>query len=272
MNAVCSICLDALNEEIIPVATRCGHLYCKDCADFNFARQGATCAICRQAQSHDSLIKLYPDYEQPESSHRADQQPTSATPRQESPDATLHSTELWGDRTLVDGILKGADDIALMEYIPEHERRVDLGNTLRSVRKTLQTVYSNVDRSDRIARIESEIRRLKREHARSNDAKKELPRLWRHGRKAAAAQLEREREDFQTVVYQMRAKLQRLEDDLRTTQDELRGCEETLAIVDKEMKMWRSSATRHKKKFHALKAQLAAHSKQYDTDDSLEIV
>ncbi|KZT09740.1 uncharacterized protein LAESUDRAFT_722722 [Laetiporus sulphureus 93-53] len=63
MNARCSICLDTLTEKSSPMTTVCGHLYCLDCATFNFASDNSTCAICRRPHTLPALIKLYPDYE-----------------------------------------------------------------------------------------------------------------------------------------------------------------------------------------------------------------
>lgn len=63
MNARCSICLETFSDDVSPMTTVCGHLYCLDCATYNFAAQNATCAICRQPHTLDALIRLYPDYQ-----------------------------------------------------------------------------------------------------------------------------------------------------------------------------------------------------------------
>lgn len=57
------------------MTTLCGHLYCVDCATYNFASDDATCAICRRPHTLDELIKLYPDYE------RAKEGPSTSTGR-----------------------------------------------------------------------------------------------------------------------------------------------------------------------------------------------
>ncbi|EMD37948.1 hypothetical protein CERSUDRAFT_93478 [Gelatoporia subvermispora B] len=44
------------------MATRCGHLYCTECATTNFNQDDAMCAICRRPWTFDELVMLYPDY------------------------------------------------------------------------------------------------------------------------------------------------------------------------------------------------------------------
>ncbi|OCH85694.1 hypothetical protein OBBRIDRAFT_288751 [Obba rivulosa] len=60
MNPQCTICLENITGDIM--ATRCGHLYCTECATTNFSLPSATCAICRRAWTFDELIMLYPHY------------------------------------------------------------------------------------------------------------------------------------------------------------------------------------------------------------------
>lgn len=77
MHARCTICQDTLHEANTPMTTLCGHLYCVECATYQFAN-GGVCAICRTGPYElDALIKLFPDYERaseerPESSTRRD--------------------------------------------------------------------------------------------------------------------------------------------------------------------------------------------------------
>ena len=75
MHARCSICQDALDEANTPMTTLCGHLYCVECATYQFAN-GGVCAICRTGPYElDALVKLFPDYE------RAPAQPEPSTRR-----------------------------------------------------------------------------------------------------------------------------------------------------------------------------------------------
>ncbi|KAI1791652.1 hypothetical protein LXA43DRAFT_1009950 [Ganoderma leucocontextum] len=59
----CTICLDTLDDATKPMSTLCGHIYCLDCATFQFAREQSSCAVCRKPQSLDQMIRLYPDWE-----------------------------------------------------------------------------------------------------------------------------------------------------------------------------------------------------------------
>lgn len=63
MSVRCSICLEDFNDRNTPLATVCGHLYCIDCATYNFANEGSACAVCRRQHTLDALIRLYPDYD-----------------------------------------------------------------------------------------------------------------------------------------------------------------------------------------------------------------
>ncbi|KZT71424.1 hypothetical protein DAEQUDRAFT_724407 [Daedalea quercina L-15889] len=105
MNAKCSICFEVLSEDVPPVATRCGHLYCNDCATFNFGRPGARCAVCRTPHLREDLIKLYMDYEKQEVSYEVAKQPRSSTSREQSFNAghcVMKGADTWDVRTLVD--------------------------------------------------------------------------------------------------------------------------------------------------------------------------
>lgn len=58
------------------MSTLCGHLYCVECAAYQFAN-GGVCAICRTGPYElDALIKLFPDYE-----HAPAERPESSTRR-----------------------------------------------------------------------------------------------------------------------------------------------------------------------------------------------
>ncbi|KAL6911300.1 hypothetical protein ACP4OV_000105 [Aristida adscensionis] len=55
----CSVCLEPAAE---PVATRCGHLYCRPCVRrwLRSGRPGAgRCPVCKAAVSEDRLVPLY---------------------------------------------------------------------------------------------------------------------------------------------------------------------------------------------------------------------
>lgn len=65
MHFKCTICLDELGADDAKIlTTRCGHLYCMDCATFHFSHETVVpCAICRSPHRYDDLIMLYPNYE-----------------------------------------------------------------------------------------------------------------------------------------------------------------------------------------------------------------
>ncbi|EMD37955.1 hypothetical protein CERSUDRAFT_113096 [Gelatoporia subvermispora B] len=60
MHLRCTICLEDIAQNLM--ATRCGHLYCTECATMNFNQHNAKCALCRRPSTFEDLIMLYPDY------------------------------------------------------------------------------------------------------------------------------------------------------------------------------------------------------------------
>lgn len=101
MNPKCSICFDALGPDNSPVATRCGHLYCLECATFNFGRPDAACAICRAPHTLKKLVKLYPDYEQ-ESQVSGPRLATAGPGNASAPLMQGTDMDTWDESTLVD--------------------------------------------------------------------------------------------------------------------------------------------------------------------------
>ncbi|KZT71425.1 hypothetical protein DAEQUDRAFT_130447 [Daedalea quercina L-15889] len=175
----------------------------------------------------------------------------------------------------IDLLCPRVDEVSARD-IPEHEHSniVDMRKTLKSVRRTLQAVCHSMEQmaAERITHLEAEVRHREKENATLGEHAKELSRQRRRARKVATTQLNKERADFQAKESEIQAKLRRLKDDLSATKDELRQCEERRTQANEEMKLWRGSATKNKKKYYALKAQRSVAKKDNDSDDSLEVV
>lgn len=79
----CTICLDTLDDAARPMSTQCGHIYCMDCATFRFSLN-PSCAVCRQPQSLDNMIRLYPNLQTEETRNDASaeqsEDPLSSSP------------------------------------------------------------------------------------------------------------------------------------------------------------------------------------------------
>ncbi|PIL24456.1 transporter [Ganoderma sinense ZZ0214-1] len=61
---ICRICLDALHEKKM-VSTKCGHIFCAECAGVVFARARVRvpCPVCRKPNTYSQLIRLFPEWE-----------------------------------------------------------------------------------------------------------------------------------------------------------------------------------------------------------------
>ncbi len=61
---ICRICLDALHEKKM-MSTKCGHIFCSECANVVFARARvrAPCPVCRKPNTYSQLIRLFPEWE-----------------------------------------------------------------------------------------------------------------------------------------------------------------------------------------------------------------
>ena len=61
---ICRICLDALHEKKM-ISTKCGHIFCAECANIIFARTRTRvpCPVCRKPNTHSQLIRLFPEWE-----------------------------------------------------------------------------------------------------------------------------------------------------------------------------------------------------------------
>ncbi|KAF0701272.1 Aste57867_8201 [Aphanomyces stellatus] len=61
-NLSCPVCLDAIE---LPVATKCGHIYCTHCLDQWWApgRKSARCPTCNKRLLLKDLVKLYPYFD-----------------------------------------------------------------------------------------------------------------------------------------------------------------------------------------------------------------
>ncbi|EPT04105.1 hypothetical protein FOMPIDRAFT_1058408 [Fomitopsis schrenkii] len=279
MYTKCSICFDALGPASIPVATRCGHLYCLDCATFNFARPDARCAICRTPHTLKKLVKLYPDYEQASQTPGPSADPRrAATAGRRPANASAPAMQgkvgmdIWDESTLVDIALDRAD-AAICRSNFRSEARADLRISLKALRSMLQTMYAKMEDNDRAAAVKAEVQQLKRENARLKAQVDEQKQRRRQEVKRAAAQWEQERGAFLTMHSGLQDKLQKLRSEMRSLEGKLAKSEEARVASEQEMKLWRKSANRSKKKYYVLKAETRASRRNADSDnDSLEVV
>lgn len=59
MLAECSICMDSLGGERVPVVMPCGHLYCLDCATFWFNQGDSQKCACGRVFQGEDIIRIW---------------------------------------------------------------------------------------------------------------------------------------------------------------------------------------------------------------------
>ncbi|KAF9817852.1 hypothetical protein IEO21_03194 [Rhodonia placenta] len=278
MNSRCSICLETLGEGNSPMTTLCGHLYCVDCATYNFASDDATCAICRRPHTLDELIKLYPDYE------RAKEGPSTSTGRlgvEAVGNDLLEAcrTVLQKDAVLDEAALRPALARAdhLVEELSEHEDDAPyIPNLLSNIIEVLTDIRSKFEQASCIPALEAD-----------RDKYRVVARKLSHKFKEAVRSREAERLRFGVELAELRAecsaqaselqtKLQETSSALATDRAKLEASFAVAKELDAQMKQCRTQAARYKKKYYALR-------KEHDTyrngvedaffaDDTFEIV
>lgn len=102
--------------------------------------------------------------------------------------------------------------------------------------------------NDRAAAVKAEVQQLKRENARLKAQVDEQKQRRRQEVKRAAAQWEQERGAFLTMHSGLQDKLQKLRSEMRSLEGKLAKSEEARVASEQEMKLWRKSANRSKKK------------------------
>ncbi|KAM5538039.1 hypothetical protein V8D89_008236 [Ganoderma adspersum] len=78
---ICRICLDALHEKKM-ISTKCGHIFCAECAGVIFARTRVRvpCPVCRKPNTHSQLVRLFPEWELTEDAPTPHQPRRAPTP------------------------------------------------------------------------------------------------------------------------------------------------------------------------------------------------
>ena len=101
---------------------------------------------------------------------------------------------------------------------------------------------------DRALTTVAEVQRLKLENTRLKAQLEEQKQRRRKEQKRAAALWERERDALLVMHSEMQDKLQKLKSEVVSVQSTLAESEKTRVTSEQEMKLWRKSANRYKKK------------------------
>ncbi|CCM04413.1 uncharacterized protein FIBRA_06590 [Fibroporia radiculosa] len=261
------------------MATHCGHLYCLDCATYNFATANASCAICRRPQTLDDLIKLYPDYE------REPARPPSPLADARIADIgtsvldacyeVLQSDDEFDDETLGSALSKTDDLLEALsncETCPSSTRRL-----LAAIVSVLSEIRAKLsETTSRIPELQRDRDRLL-EIARTLKDKLKLCIRDRQAERASAnEQLQDLRTEWSDRVSALQDRLQELSALLAAERAKAEASTTSCEKLEAEKKQWRLYANRYKKKYYALRKEHEAVRSGIDDvffpDDSLEVI
>lgn len=102
--------------------------------------------------------------------------------------------------------------------------------------------------TDQTTAVKSEVQRLKQDNTRLKSQLEEQKQRRRQEQKRVAAMLEQERDAFLTVHSELQDRLRRLRREMETMQGKVAESETSRVASEQEMKLWRKSANRYKKK------------------------
>ncbi|OBZ69173.1 hypothetical protein A0H81_10973 [Grifola frondosa] len=276
MYAQCTICLDEFTPSNSPMSTRCGHLYCVECAAFHFGQERPTCAICRKPQTMSDLIKLFPSYPSDSTSH--------------SPRESLNGLGTIGNAE-VDACLEAlqADDCPTEQALYRLELYLQLhfcfeeSSEGRHVWMSMAAILAQLrikakDSDKRILELLKEHHTLKRTmEQREANSVQQIRRQRDERRKRLQDQI-LQQEEMKAEMHAIEERYYVVQRELAAAREKSEKDREVLTQVNVEMKRWRATAAGYKKKYYASKAQLTSFKKlaqgdiDHSSDESLQIV
>lgn len=105
-----------------------------------------------------------------------------------------------------------------------------------------------MDDKDRTPVVNAEVQQLKRENTRLKTQLDEHKQRRRKEHKRATAQWEQVQDAFLTMQCELQDKLQKLTDEKESVEDKLAESVKARAVSEEQMKLWRNSANKYKKK------------------------
>ncbi|KAH9832985.1 uncharacterized protein C8Q71DRAFT_775875 [Rhodofomes roseus] len=283
MHARCSICQDTLGDANTPMTTLCGHLYCAECAAYQFAN-GDVCAICRTGPYElDALIRLFPHYEreppQPPSPRAGGSGAQMEGGRAEAMVAlhayydVLESEDVLRSPAL-DSALERTDD--LVAALADIEAP-DLRNLLANVVGLLGDIRAKIADAARLSELESQRDTLQTMARRLTERLREHQRARETEREAATEELTRLREEWTARIAALQEELQGTTAQLNTERAKVEQAKVVMTELDADAKKWQTQASRYKKKHHSLKKKHQAmetgiQDAFFGGDDSLDLI
>lgn len=161
-----------------------------------------------------------------------------------------------------------------IEHIPppNRETATDVKALLKSTRAAVREVDSKIGTFERIRSLEVELEKYRKKY---RELKSQI-KITRHSQEKERAEdkrlLAREQSQGQDSLRELHKKLESKKSELAVVQEKMERSEESIKKLDEEMKLWRTSSIRYKKKFYALKAGVKARNRGDSSDDSLEVI
>ncbi|KAI0929028.1 hypothetical protein AcW2_004849 [Taiwanofungus camphoratus] len=245
MNASCSICFEDLNNDLSPITTTCGHLYCLDCATYNFANPGATCAICRRPHSMDSLIRLYPTDMNDKKSGASSSKRPCADEGHRILDSCYNVLEDV-DFTAVEPILKRTEDF--IDGLSDNKERPDVSDLLGPMLTVLTEIRSKLRDATHIQELEDERDKLKHAVRKLRDRVKNSDKVHKAEQMDAEIKFLQGTIEWAERTSEVQRSLEEVQQKLSVERAKVQSSNMTIEKLEAEMKQWRASCNRYKKK------------------------
>ncbi|OCH85695.1 hypothetical protein OBBRIDRAFT_797917 [Obba rivulosa] len=279
MNVRCGICLEDITANIW--ATQCGHLYCEECATFNFTRSNPACAICRREHAFEALVRLYPDFD---TDNRAGGSTARAGDKQSRRVDALLGAAMGGcldllehgceDSQRTEIVLSRVDN--LLNALPNDAVHPELQHSLQTLAALLMQIRSKIPTAQRLIALELECESYRGEAHGLKSQLTDAIRQRDENRKKLKEEHKARRNAWAAQKSHLQAQLQEATGQLAAERGKVERAELAKEKAEAEKRQAMFSSMRYKKKYYALKAQISALSKFKasggESDDSLEVV
>ncbi|KAH9950255.1 hypothetical protein B0H21DRAFT_563690 [Amylocystis lapponica] len=275
----CTICLEDFSDLNPALTTACGHLYCIDCATFVFANDGATCAVCRKPNTLDALIRLYPDWD---NSGEANGGASGSMPKRTGLGEMGNDVLDACHTVLESGIVTNANVAPvlyraenLVASISRRKEAPDLQYLLQSLTEVFSELRAKIQDSDQTRDAQESAARMELQRQQRTRVLREV-RVRKEEQRNMRAEFLQQHTASQARIQYLEERLQELTQDLAAERARVLSNRMTMESLQEEMRQWRSSALKYKKKYHVMKQEVGTVKRSvtdmFPQEDSLDII